>query len=406
MVQIFRLRIRRIDGLTHREKPIRLQFVPNSTQIEYMDKSHPPTQRIGPTRAVRATPISYVKHIIDALRDGGVEPNNLLKTAQITPIELQAVEGMVTARQFETFSELAMRALDDEALGWFERRLPWGSYGLLARAAITAPNLATAIRRWCQHHRLLTNAVALALSPSPADMSTDKAIVTLDATAVHPNVREFCAVTLLRNLLGLSSWLIDSRIALQAVHFDFPRPTHASAYTVLFPCPVSFEAPKTALFFDASYLSLPIRRDTNALQSMLQRALPLTVRHYRKDRRMVQQVKQFLSEDTRTQTSAADVAAHLGVSSRSLFRQLKEEGESWQHLKHLAGMNRATQRLLASDLPVKRIAELSGFRNEKSFSRAFKSWAGVSPQAYRATHDLSHNQATRALGSTSKKRTA
>lgn len=371
-----------------------------------MDKTDPRTQRTGPTRAIRATPIAFVKHIVDALRDGGVEPNNLLNAAQITPIELQIVEGMVTARQFETFSELAMRALDDEALGWFERRLPWGSYGLLARAAITAPNLATAIRRWCQHHRLLTNAVVLALSSSPTDVSTDTAVVTVEAKAVHSNMREFCAVTLLRNLLGLSSWLIDSRIALQAVHFDFPRPAHASAYTVLFPCPVSFEAPKTALFFDASYLSLPIRRDASALQSMLQRALPLTVRHYRRDRRMVQQVRQFLSQDTRTQTSAVDVAAHLGVSPRSLFRQLKEEGESWQHLKHAAGMTRATQRLLASDAPIKRIAELSGFRNEKSFSRAFKSWAGASPQAYRATHDLSHNQATRTPDSTSKKRTA
>ena len=170
-----------------------------------MDKTDPRTQRTGPTRAIRATPIAFVKHIVDALRDGGVEPNNLLNVAQITPIELQIVEGMVTARQFEIFSELAMRALDDEALGWFERRLPCGSYGLLARAAITAPNLATAIRRWCQHHRLLTNAVVLALSSSPTDVSTDTAVVTVEAKAVHPNVREFCAVTFLRNLLGLSS---------------------------------------------------------------------------------------------------------------------------------------------------------------------------------------------------------
>ena len=28
-----------------------------------------------------------------------------------------------------------MQELDDEALGWFNRRLPWGSYGMLARAS-------------------------------------------------------------------------------------------------------------------------------------------------------------------------------------------------------------------------------------------------------------------------------
>jgi len=35
----------------------------------------------------------------------------------------------VTASQFEALCRVAMQQLDDEALGWFSRRLPWGSYG-------------------------------------------------------------------------------------------------------------------------------------------------------------------------------------------------------------------------------------------------------------------------------------
>lgn len=363
-----------------------------------------PSHKTSPKTAVRATPITYVTQIIDALRHGGIAPEDLIHQAQITPDELQRPDGMVTAYQFEALSELAMRALNDEALGWFERRLPWGSYGLLARAAITASHLATAVRRWCQHHRLLTDAVTLTLVESSSEVRSGTAMVTLNSAGVRPAAREFCSVTLLRNLLGLSSWLIDSRIALRAVHFDFPRPVHASAYTVLFPCPVSFDAAQTALLFDASYLSLPIRRDVSALQNMLQRALPLTVRHYRRDRRMVQQVKQFLSLEAHTQAGAVDVAAHLGVSPRSLFRQLKEEGESWQHLKRASGMARAIQSLTASDMPIKRIAALSGFRNEKSFSRAFKGWSGHSPQAYRSANLMRHNRAKDDSNPTAKKR--
>jgi hypothetical protein len=49
-----------------------------------------------------------------------------------------------------------MQELDDEALGWFSRRLPWGSYGMLCRASLTSPDLGVAIKRWCRHHRLLT----------------------------------------------------------------------------------------------------------------------------------------------------------------------------------------------------------------------------------------------------------
>ncbi len=56
-----------------------------------------------------------------------------------------------------------MRELDDEALGWFSRRLPWGSYGMLARASISSPHLGLAMARWCRHHNLLTDDIALQL---------------------------------------------------------------------------------------------------------------------------------------------------------------------------------------------------------------------------------------------------
>jgi hypothetical protein len=62
----------------------------------------------------------------------------------------------------EALSDAAMRELDDEALGWFERRLPWGSYGMLARASISAPQLGLALARWCRHHGLIAQDIQLA----------------------------------------------------------------------------------------------------------------------------------------------------------------------------------------------------------------------------------------------------
>ena len=66
-------------------------------------------------------------------------------------------DARITAAQIETLSGHAMQELDDEALGWFSRRLPWGSYGMLCRASLTSPDLGVAIKRWCRHHRLLTD---------------------------------------------------------------------------------------------------------------------------------------------------------------------------------------------------------------------------------------------------------
>lgn len=52
----------------------------------------------------------------------------------------------------EVLSATAMQELDDESLGAFRRKLPWGSYGMLARASLTSPDLAVALKRWCRHH--------------------------------------------------------------------------------------------------------------------------------------------------------------------------------------------------------------------------------------------------------------
>jgi AraC-like DNA-binding protein len=44
---------------------------------------------------------------------------------------------------------------------------------------------------------------------------------------------------------------------------------------------------------------------------------------------------------------------------------------------------RAKELLYRSGKPVKQVAAAVGFRNEKSFIRAFKAWTGASPMEFR-----------------------
>ena len=94
----------------------------------------------------------------------GLDPSAALRLAQITPEQLTLPLGHITARQMEVLSGAAMQELDDESLGAYSRKLPWGSYGMLARASLTAPNLGVALKRWCRHHRLLVDDVLLGLA--------------------------------------------------------------------------------------------------------------------------------------------------------------------------------------------------------------------------------------------------
>jgi AraC-like DNA-binding protein len=81
--------------------------------------------------------------------------------------------------------------------------------------------------------------------------------------------------------------------------------------------------------------------------------------------------------------NADALAGLLNVSSRTLHRQLKDEGTSLQALKDEVRREQALQQLQRTTKPIKQIALAVGFRNEKSFSRAFRTWTGESPGAFR-----------------------
>ncbi len=338
-------------------------------------------------RAVQAaTPMAFARAIAAAYARAGRSPAAALKLAQIAPAQLARPEGRITARQMEVLSGAAMQELDDEALGAFGRKLPWGSYGMLARASLSSPTLGVALKRWCRHHALIADDILLRVNVAGATAS-----ITIEERRDLGAGREFCLVHVLRNIHGLACWYIDSRIPLQGARFPFAAPPHADAYPLLFPGPLTFGAAQAAatgsgqaaLQFDARYLALPLRRDEPALRQMLQRALPLTVLQYRRDRLLVEQVRHALAAAGPQAHNAQGLAALLNVSVRTLHRQLQEEGASLQQLKDEVRCERAKDLLYRTAQPVKQVAAAAGFRNEKSFARAFRAWSGASPTQFR-----------------------
>ena len=324
--------------------------------------------------------MAFARVIVAAYRQRGRNPAAALLQAQIGPDQLCVPDARITSRQMELLSGIAMQELDDEGLGAFARRLPWGSYGMLARASLGAPHLELAIRRWCRHHRLIADDITLRLSSQQGS-----AAISVEEHRARPaEAREFNLVHVLRNIHGLACWYIDSRIPLLEASFPFAPPPHREAYAHMFPGPHRFGAGRAEIRFDARYLALPLRRDDEALRQMLQHALPLTVRQYHRDRLLVQQVRQALLAQGGSPHTARSLAGLLHVSVRTLHRQLREEGASLQQIKDEVRFERARSLLLHGSRPIKQVAAAAGFGNEKSFIRAFRRWAGTTPAQFRS----------------------
>lgn len=81
--------------------------------------------------------------------------------------------------------------------------------------------------------------------------------------------------------------------------------------------------------------------------------------------------------------TAGNIAKLLGVESWTLRRALKEEGTSFRELRNRFIARKACLLVADTNLPVEKIGDQLGYREPKSFRRAFKSWTGVSPSDFR-----------------------
>jgi len=84
--------------------------------------------------------------------------------------------------------------------------------------------------------------------------------------------------------------------------------------------------------------------------------------------------------------SSARVSAFFGIQPRTLRLRLRKEGTSLQGLLDQVRFELAKQLLQSTHLSLLQIAGTLCYADQAVFSRAFRSWAQVSPLAWRKLH--------------------
>lgn len=76
------------------------------------------------------------------------------------------------------------------------------------------------------------------------------------------------------------------------------------------------------------------------------------------------------------------IADRLNMSKQTMHRRLQEEASSYQKIKDDIRRDLALKKLIQEKRPVYEVAEIVGFSDARSFTRAFKQWTGVTPREY------------------------
>jgi AraC-like DNA-binding protein len=168
----------------------------------------------------------------------------------------------------------------------------------------------------------------------------------------------------------------DGRFAVRAARFKH-RSDHVDAYRDAFGCEVTFRARHDELEIESTMLDLPLASADPITSAALEaRIVELTAGTVRSP--FVDRVRRAAFATLASSPSLESIAKQLGISARTLRRQLAQETTTLRALLDDVRRVRADE-LLAQGMALKTVAAELGFSEASAFSRAYKRWTGRPP---------------------------
>jgi AraC-like DNA-binding protein len=175
-----------------------------------------------------------------------------------------------------------------------------------------------------------------------------------------------------------ASLALRARGATSAFEPRAVRFTHAGEsapiYDEVFRAPVTFGADYDELELPVVQLAQPLASADPITSEVLEERIAKLAMP--PELSLVERVRRATRENL--DASPDDVAKALGVSARTLRRQLDQANTTFRDIAEGARRQRADE-LLATGMAIKEVAFALGFSEPSAFSRAYKRWTGSAP---------------------------
>jgi AraC-like DNA-binding protein len=324
----------------------------------------------------------YFSETIRGAERCGLDTARLLADVGIDRNDIYDPAWRGRSEQLARLVQLVWLALGDEFMGFTEHRCKTGIFAMIVHGTIGEESIERAIRKGIRFYGLVTDDIRMEL-----DVDADEAVFRVVFARPELDPNQYFLEFWLSIWYRLVCWMAGAPAPLKRASFSYPRPeVRIEEFKYMFPTSYTFDAPETQLVFKRSFLQQPINRTREELKHMLSVAplgfmmMPSDVTSYGR------QVRNLLLPDKKVPLEFPDfseVASQFNMIEQTLRRKLKQEGTSYRAIKENIRRDLAIEKLVRGNLPVSKIAEILGYSETRSFTRAFHEWTSMSPVQYR-----------------------
>ena len=312
------------------------------------------------------------------LESYGFDPRQIIPEDVYRPGMGPLAGERVSLAIYDELLSRAARLVGDPAIGLrAAEKLHPSHLGALGHAWMASSSLRTAIYRAQRYHRMLNERVILRLNQAPGLLLVEYG---LPEKAPIPDEQ---ADSLLACMLNLCRFNFGPEFTPAFVHMRRAPPANVEPWTRYFGTGVEFDRDQNCLAIHDCDADKQLTGSSPQLVAVHEEML---------QRKMVELDQSDIINRTRVaildqlpsgQLNGEIVAAELNMTRRTLHNKLRSRGVTFSTLVTEIRKELARRYLLDCSYGVTETSFLLGYADSSAFSRAFKSWFGVSPSEYR-----------------------
>jgi AraC-like DNA-binding protein len=322
----------------------------------------------------------HLRTLVDTLALDGQPYREAMAQAGLTEADLDAQGPWVDESVFDRFMCAAVRVTGDPGYGFTaSTSLAQTRYGPHALLIVHAPTLRQAFEDIRQFSVLIVEEPEIDLVSHGSE-----SCLTARPIGTSPEGLRFRMEWLMSLCVQLSRRAGSQESDLYEVTFPYPQPAHVHRYQTVFGNRLRFDAPQGSLRFSSAVLDAPLPGHDRLVYDTLRLQVEslMATRYQRQE--LVTALRQAVFRALPRVPDAAELAALVGQSERSMRRQLARRDLSVPELVQRCQRELAERLLREGVLPIKQIADQTGFSSASCFHRAFRRWHGVTPSEWRA----------------------
>lgn len=321
--------------------------------------------------------------LFDMLVSQGFPAGEILRNVNLPVEEVHSPKVRISLAQLMAACKNAIRLASDRHLPYrIGTSIHISTYGMYGFAILCCPDFRKAMAFAARYH-------ALAAPLATIDFNEEKGFAswTIEPNvhaATDPQVCRFITemqigihISLMRDIMGPAFTPYQICLAYPETH-DFGLPTDQVG------CPVRFENRANQVVFRSAWLDQVASLGNKTTYPTIVALCDDLLDDLKLRVGIAGEIRTLLLRDIANPPSLAAIATLLGVTDRSLRRQLRRQGLSFRGLLDELRTQIALKYLRTTKLANEDIAQALGFSDAANFRRAFHRWTNKSPSEIRS----------------------